>query len=255
MYFTSGRAYTNEPSGALVEISPFKAVVKKMRRDVVRMVSWMCILVSGAFGMGKDSSIGFVEASMVEVLLVMVFQLRLLDVPKSRSSWSRTNIIGIVTCLKLGYQSVLLSTCTLPLTRPITLFQISVLHSKVSRACHISFFSLDSRRRLVIDTDNEQVPFPLQFHAIKSSTCVNPSLPKSHRAFHQATSRLLCYLLVLQPTQSQRLFHCVFISRRTKYSGLTQWPQILGKTSIRPTPSLMFATSISESSGLDEVST
>ena len=62
-----------------MEMSPFMAVVKRMRRDVVRMVSWMCILVSGALGIGNDSSIGPADASVADVLFAIFQRVDLLE--------------------------------------------------------------------------------------------------------------------------------------------------------------------------------
>lgn len=67
--------------------------------------------------------------------------------------------------------------------------------------------NLDGQKRFVTATKEARVRFPKQFKAIKSSTSANPrGLPKSHEAFHQATSHLLYYRLVLQPVhQSSEL--------------------------------------------------
>ena len=57
---TSGMAYTKLPIGFIVEpLSPGVVVERKTIVDVLRGVRWMCMVVCGVLGSGKDSSIGF----------------------------------------------------------------------------------------------------------------------------------------------------------------------------------------------------
>ena len=70
---TSGRAYTNEPKGGAVETSPFNAVVRNSRMEVAWIVMRRWILVSGAFGRGKESSMGRADESTVLSVSFAIF--------------------------------------------------------------------------------------------------------------------------------------------------------------------------------------
>jgi hypothetical protein len=59
---TFGIAYTKEPSGA-EEADSGVAVVRKSSRFGPLSVSWRCMFVCGAFGSGKETSIGACDAS------------------------------------------------------------------------------------------------------------------------------------------------------------------------------------------------
>lgn len=74
LLLTSGRAYTKDPNAGNALDSPAETVVKYSSNEVVFIVSCMWILVSGAFGSGKESSIGaIVESAESCIVSAMTF--------------------------------------------------------------------------------------------------------------------------------------------------------------------------------------
>ena len=59
---------------------PFNAVVRKSRRDVVWILRVRWIRVSGALGIGNESSIGFTDGCAIAVLSVAILIFVMKDV-------------------------------------------------------------------------------------------------------------------------------------------------------------------------------
>jgi hypothetical protein len=68
---TFGIAYTKEPNGA-EDVDSEVAVVRKSSRFGPLSVSWRWMFVYGAFGSGKDTSIGAYDASPFVIAVAIV---------------------------------------------------------------------------------------------------------------------------------------------------------------------------------------